>query len=204
MYLVRTPKAVKSLAPFLRWNFPRDRAEIYLTFDDGPTPEITYEILDILDAHDAKASFFCIGGNVNRNPEVYAEILRRGHLTGNHTWNHMDGWKFSDFSYFRNILECSTLVHSRYFRPPYGKIRRSQAKSLRQRFEIVMWDVLSGDWDANVTPEKCFANATKDVKGGSIIVFHDSDKAYQNMIYALPRALDHWKKEGFKVRALPA
>ena len=203
VFLVKTPNALKPFAADLLWSIDQFQNVVYLTFDDGPTKEITPKILDILDEYNARATFFCIGGNVKSNPNVYAEILRRGHRTGNHTWNHMNGWEYSDFSYFRNIIECSELVHSSLFRPPYGRIKRSQVHALKNEYTIVMWDVLSGDWSKSVSPEKCLSNVIHNTRSGSIIVFHDSEKAEKNMLYALPRALKYLSEKGFVFQALP-
>jgi peptidoglycan/xylan/chitin deacetylase (PgdA/CDA1 family) len=202
-YLVKTPDLLKPLAGHLIWSLDQYSKEIFLTFDDGPTPHITYEVLDILDKFDAKATFFCIGGNVKALPEVYAEILHRGHKTGNHTWNHMSGWSYSDYSYFKNILECSQLVKSNLFRPPYGQITPRQVRSLKSKYKIVMWDVLSGDWDKNVSPDQCLNNVIKNTRGGSIIVFHDSKKAKTNMLYALQKSLDKLCADGYKFSVIP-
>lgn len=193
---------MKPLAGDLLWNKSRDERVIYLTFDDGPTENITFEILDILREFDALATFFCIGGNVLRFPKAYQALLEAGHTTANHTWNHMNGWEFSDYSYFKNVLECSTVVDSHLFRPPYGRITRNQVKSLKTRFDIVMWDVLAADWRSAVSPEKCLANVVGNAISGSIVVFHDSEKAYENMIYALPKSLKRLSEEGYSFAAL--
>lgn len=203
MHLTKTPEILKPLASDFLWSFPRDKKDIYLTFDDGPTPQITSEILNTLDEFDAKATFFCIGGNVANNTEVYSEMLHRGHAVGNHTWNHMSGWEYSDFSYFRNVLECASAVKSNLFRPPYGRIKRSQAKSLKKSFTLVMWDVLSGDWDKTIHREKCLKNVTANAREGSIVVLHDSEKAYKNMSYVLPRALEHLSEKGYTFKGIP-
>lgn len=202
MYLVKTPELLKPFAGDLLWNKSREERTIYLTFDDGPSASITNEILDILDEYRAKATFFCIGGNVVRNPEAYQSMIRRGHVTANHTWNHMNGWKFSDYSYLKNVLECSEVVDSNLFRPPYGRITRSQARALKTRFQIVMWDVLAADWRQSVSREKCLSNVIDNAQNGSIVVFHDSEKAYKNMIYALPRSLQRLTDLGYSFRAL--
>lgn len=195
---------MKPLAADLLWSLDEKSRDIYITFDDGPSPEITSEILSILGHYDARATFFCIGGNVEKHPDVYADILRDGHTTGNHTWNHMSGWEYPDFSYFRNVLECKSLVKSNLFRPPYGRITRSQVKALKKRFQIVMWDVLSADWEKKNSPEKCYQNVIQHGKGGSIVVFHDSEKAKRNVLSALPKAMEFWKNEGYSFKAIPA
>ncbi len=203
MYLVKTPSIVKPLASSLLWKVPTSRQEVYLTFDDGPCPGITERVLDILEQYQAKATFFCIGGNVAKYPDLYAEILRRGHRTGNHTWNHMSGWSFSDFSYYKSVLECAGVVKSTLFRPPYGKITRSQSAAIAKRYSIVMWDVLSADWRADVPAEQCATNVCANAGPGSIVVFHDSEKAKRNMTYALPKALDHFNKHNYACLSLP-
>ncbi|MFT5596679.1 MAG: peptidoglycan/xylan/chitin deacetylase (PgdA/CDA1 family) [Flammeovirgaceae bacterium] len=202
MYLVKTPEILKPLAGDLLWNESREERVVYLTFDDGPTESITLEIIDILKEYGALATFFCIGGNVIRFPKAYQALLDAGHKTANHTWNHMNGWEFSNYSYFKNVLECGSVVDSNLFRPPYGRITRNQVKSLKSRFKIVMWDVLSADWRSDVSPEKCLSNVVDNASPGSIVVFHDSDKAYKNMIYALPRSLKRLKEEGYTFSAL--
>jgi len=203
MYLAKTPEAVKPFAADLIWNFSRTEKFIYLTFDDGPTPGVTDQAIKILREYNAKATFFCIGGNVRNNRALYDKILDAGHSVGNHTWNHMNGWKFSNYSYYRNILECEELVHSKLFRPPYGRITRSQVRTLKKRYSIVMWDVLSGDWKKDIRPDKCLLNVISNAGKGSIIVFHDSLKAKKNMLYALPRALKHYADLGYSFKAIP-
>jgi len=202
VYLVKTPDLLKPFAGDMLWNESRDQRVVYLTFDDGPSESITFEIIDILKEYDALATFFCIGGNVVRYPRAYQALINSGHKTANHTWNHMNGWKFSDFSYYKNVLECRKVVDSNLFRPPYGRITRSQSQGLKRKFKIVMWDVLSADWRSDVSPEKCLSNVLLNTKPGSIVVFHDSDKAYRNMIYALPRSLKRLKEKGYSFLAL--
>lgn len=176
---------------------------VYITFDDGPTPGVTEKVLDVLERFDARATFFCIGGNVHKHPELFNELSERGHAVGNHTWNHMNGRDFSDYSYFKNVLECSRVVDSTLFRPPYGSLRLSQVRALSSRYKIVMWDVLTADWRKELSRETCLKNATSSVEAGSIVVFHDSKKAEKNMLYALPRTLEFLLKKGFVMKALP-
>lgn len=203
VFFAKTPDIVKPLASDMLWSIEDDTQSLYLTFDDGPTEGVTSEVLQILDDYNAKATFFCIGGNVKKNPDLYAKIIMKGHRTGNHTWNHMNGWEYSDYSYLRNIIECSELVKSSLFRPPYGRIKRSQVRALKDRFTIVMWDVLSGDWRSDLSKEQCASNVINHAKPGSIIVFHDSLKAQENILYALPKVLSHFHKKGFTFKSIP-
>lgn len=203
MLITKIPEVIKPFAADLTWNFSRDVPVIYLTFDDGPTPGVTDEVLDILKDFGAKATFFCVGGNVEKHPQLFGRITAEGHAAGNHTWNHMNGRKFSDYAYLKSVLLCSGLVPSALFRPPYGMIRRSQVKALKKRFQIVMWDILVGDWRHDITPEKCLDNAVRHTQNGAIVVMHDSLKAQRNMLYVLPRALKAWQESGFSLAAIP-
>jgi peptidoglycan/xylan/chitin deacetylase (PgdA/CDA1 family) len=201
---VTTPYLLRAMAPSVVWSIPEKRKVAYLTFDDGPIPEVTEFVLDTLKQYDAKATFFCIGRNVRENMEIYQRILADGHCTGNHTENHLNGWKTGGTAYYRDIIEASGAIRSKLFRPPYGKIKIHQARTVMQRFRIVMWDVLTYDFHKDVSKEKCLYNATEYVKPGSIIVFHDSRKAQNNLEYALPRTLDILKKKGYKFEHLGA
>jgi len=187
----------------LEWSIPVSGPELFITFDDGPIPEITPRVLEILKAYNAKATFFCIGENVRKHPEIYRQILEEGHRTGNHTQHHINGWKTNKINYLRQSLLCSHYVQSDLFRPPYGRISRAQAKALKSRFRIIMWDVLSMDYDKRISREKCLDNVVKNAGPGSIIVFHDSHKAADNMLHALPAMLDHFSKKGFRFNAIP-
>lgn len=213
MKLIRPPYAVRKLFSSLIWRIPTAEKKIYLTFDDGPIPEVTPWVLDILKKHNAKATFFCIGQNVEKNPDLYKRISDEGHSTGNHTYNHLNGWKTRNSEYFSNIEKCSALVRSKLFRPPYGKITRKQIKkftlsSLRPSSlasfpsSIIMWDVLSYDFDQSVSPEKCLSNVIRYSREGSIIVFHDSLKAQRNLEYALPKVIEQLSLKGFSFEAL--
>lgn len=204
VYVTKTPEILRPLARDLLWKVNTSEKALYLTFDDGPTPGVTEEVLDLLKKFGAKATFFCIGGNAARNPELYQRIIAEGHMVGNHTYNHMNGWKFSDFSYYKNILECQEIVHSSLFRPPYGRIKRSQVKGLKKRYQVVMWDVLSADFDTSLSPEKCIDNVISGASEGSIVVFHDSDKAKARAIPALEAVLTHFAHLGYIFRALAA
>lgn len=203
MYLVKTPWWLKKLyAPNLTWKIATDAKEIYLTFDDGPHPTITPFVLNCLKQYDAKATFFCIGNNVKQYPNVYQQILNEGHKVGNHTHNHLNGWKTGDIIYLKNIILAQQHIDSTLFRPPYGRIARSQVKELSPVFKIVMWDVLSGDFDVTLSPQKCFDNVVAKTAPGSIIVFHDSEKAFPRLEYALPKVLAYFVGKGYTMKSI--
>lgn len=203
MYLTKTPFWLKALYPNLIWNKSRDEKKVYLSFDDGPTPEITEWVLEELKKYEAKASFFLIGKNVKAFPEISKRILQEGHSIGNHTQQHMNGWKNSCEDYMKEVDQCAELLDSKLFRPPYGRIKKSQIKALRaQSYNIIMWDVLSGDFDINLEAEDCFKTVVKGVRNGSIIVFHDSQKAWPRLKGCLAKVLDHLKNEGYSMEAL--
>jgi peptidoglycan/xylan/chitin deacetylase (PgdA/CDA1 family) len=164
---------------------------VYLTFDDGPHPLITPWVLDLLMEYNVKATFFCIGKNVANHPEVYQRILQEGHSVGNHTYTHMNGWKAEPLAYLKDVEEAEGLINSSLFRPPYGRIKNAQAKLLlKKKKKIVMWDVLSADFDASFSPEQCFKNVIQHTSKGSVIVFHDSEKAFDNLKIVLPKTLE--------------
>jgi peptidoglycan/xylan/chitin deacetylase (PgdA/CDA1 family) len=185
------------------WDIPNTQNKIYLTFDDGPTPKVTTWVLDQLKRNGVKATFFCIGKNIDNEPSLFSQIIKEGHSIGNHTFNHQNGWKTETEKYLENCLKCEDSIlnlnyKSKIFRPPYGKIKPAQSKRLRQLgYKIIMWDVLSGDYDKKITPEKCLNNVLLNVESGSIIVFHDSIKAFQNLEYVLPKCLAILKQRGF-------
>ena len=198
MYLVKTPRVLQSLLPNYLWKMPAAAEKtLYLTFDDGPVPEVTPWVLDQLAQYDAKGTFFCVGENVKRYPEIFQRVVQEGHTVGNHTFNHLNGWDNDNLPYFLNIRQCAKLVASDLFRPPYGKLRLKQMQFLQRHYQIVMWDVLSGDFDASISKEKCLSNVVQNGKDGSIIVFHDSVKAEKNLKYALPKAIQILKNKGF-------
>lgn len=203
MYLVRTPALLKPLFRDLIWSMPTDRKEIYITFDDGPIPEVTPWVLETLQMHKALATFFVLGKNAAANPTLLDRIRAEGHTVGNHTWDHLNGWKTAHRTYLRNVLRVGSLGSFRLFRPPYGRITRAQANALRDRFEVVMWDVLSADFDPAVSGERCLQNVTSNAGPGSIVVFHDSLKAEPRLRFALPRVLEHFAEQGYVFKALP-
>ena len=195
------------------WDIPNNENSVYLTFDDGPTPEITQWTLLQLKKYNAKATFFCIGNNVEKHPEIFNSVIQQGHAIGNHTFNHLNGWKTETETYIKNAKQCEIRISnqqseinnlkSKLFRPPYGKIKSNQAKKLKELgYKIIMWDVLSTDFDASITPEKCLDNVISNVQSGSIIVFHDSIKGFKNLEYVLPKTLDFLKQKGFKCEAI--
>lgn len=194
----------KILYPQLLWSMPAGEKKIYVTFDDGPHPEITPKVLNILDMFHAKATFFCVGHNVEKYPETYREIIKQGHQVGNHTFSHLKGWESLDNEYFKNIEKCRHLVDSGLFRPPHGRIKRSQIKFLKNKYKIIMWSVLSYDFSQKVSKQKCLQISLKYTKAGSIIVFHDSEKAADKMLYALPLFLAHFQNKGFVFQPLTA
>ena len=203
MYLVKTPWWLKQAYPSLTWNIDSEENHIFLTFDDGPHPEVTPFVLDTLQAYNAKATFFCIGKNVDANPTIYDRILAEGHTVGNHTYNHVNGWHTEDEVYIQDILAAKKSINSKLFRPPYGRITRFQIKLVEKLFSnIIMWDVLSGDFDVSLSPEACLKNAVTKTKAGSVIVFHDSEKAFPKLKFALPKAMEYFKAKGFECKAI--
>jgi len=200
MYLVKTPWWLRMIYAGYTWRMPTNEKTIYLTFDDGPHEIATPFVLDTLKQYDAKASFFCIGKNVRLHPAIYQRILQEGHAVGNHTENHLNGWHTPNTEYLINIQQAEEVISSHLFRPPYGRIKRSQAKALDK--QIIMWDVLSGDFDPLLTPEACLAYCIKHTEAGSIVVFHDSAKALKKVQYALPKVLDYFTQQGFQFKGL--
>ena len=202
MYLVKSPRLLQALAPSLTWHIPTDEKVLYLTFDDGPIPGVTPFVLAELRRFGAQATFFCVGDNVRKHPDVFAQILAEGHTVGNHTFNHLNGWKTPLAPYLENVAACAQLVGSQLFRPPYGRLRRAQRKALEGQYRIVMWDVLSGDFDLNISGETCLENVLQNALPGSIIVMHDSLKAEPRLRFALPRVLEHFAGQGYAFEAL--
>ncbi|HEY8931289.1 MAG TPA: polysaccharide deacetylase family protein [Mucilaginibacter sp.] len=205
MYLIKTPWLLKKLYPNLLWDAPQCPRCIYLTFDDGPIPIVTPFVLNILKEFNAKATFFCIGDNVRKHPDIFEQVKNEGHAIGNHTFNHLKGWDTPDNVYLENFLKADELIGSNLFRPPYGRAKRSQIKLLKNTkpgLQFVMWNVLSADFDINVTPEQCLGNVLKNTRSGDIVLFHDSLKAKERVEYVLPRALDIWSKEGYSFSTL--
>ncbi|RKD13274.1 polysaccharide deacetylase [Pelobium manganitolerans] len=237
LFLTKTPYLLKKIYPkHLIWHKTRTEKVIYLTFDDGPIPIVTPWVLNTLKKFDVKATFFCIGDNIRKHPAIFEQLKAEGHAVGNHTFNHLNGWKTANETYLGNIAQCQQLTKTPLFRPPYGRIKFSQIRRLHEyqnsreqgarskeqgikskdegtmskdglqssqisnlasQISIIMWDVLSGDFDPSLSPQKCLANTLKHTENGSIVVFHDSQKAWERLEYVLPRAIEHWKNEGY-------
>lgn len=205
-YLTRTPTWLRTFSKKCIWKLNPAEDTVYLTFDDGPNPDTTPFVLEQLKKYDAKATFFCIGKNVVANPDLFQEIFDHGHLIGNHTQKHLNGWKTKTKDYLADIQEAKKHIPSLYFRPPYGKIKPAQIKALTKEIpgiKIIMWDILSGDFDTKKQPQDCLQQVLFKFRSGSIIVFHDSNKAWERMSYVLPRILEHFKKKGYKMEILP-
>ena len=198
----QVPDIVKFLWKDVVWRMNPAEKVIYLTFDDGPNPQITPQVLDILDEHGVKATFFCVGDNVRKYPDTFSEVTSRGHAVGNHTFNHIKGFKFSTADYVANVQKASEYIESRILRPPHGQIKFSQVRALKKNYKIIMWDLITFDYDKNVTPEQISRIVKKQTRNGSIVVFHDSLKAERNVMNVLPLALNFWKNEGYDFRLL--
>jgi peptidoglycan/xylan/chitin deacetylase (PgdA/CDA1 family) len=203
MLIARIPSLITRSFKRMTWNINGDSKSVYLTFDDGPTPEVTAWVLDKLDEYGAKGTFFCLGRNVDAHHDIFKEIKRRGHSVGNHTYSHMKGYSASNSKYMDDIRLADELIDSKLFRPPYGRILGRQVKEIHPHFKIIMWEVLSVDYNPRVSGEKVVKNVTKNVRPGSIVVFHDSVKASKNLYHALPVVLEYLKKNGYEMKAIP-
>lgn len=202
MLLFQPNKLIKSIYPKAVWNIKSPKPTLYLTFDDGPVEGLTEWVLDTLKEYNVKATFFCVGENIKKQPEVFERIVKEGHSLGNHTYNHLKGLKHNSKEYMENVNKCEPLTNSKLFRPPYGQLKPSQYKALiKNGYKIVMWDVISYDYE-KITPERCFRNVKKTAKKGSIIVFHDNYKAEKNIKYTLPKTLDYFLKLNYNFAPL--
>lgn len=207
-YFHKTPIYVQWLYPGLTWRKRSGKKILYLTFDDGPVPEATPDVLEILSNKGVKASFFCVGDNIKKHPELFLQIIKEDHVVANHTFNHLDGWDCALEEYVDNVELCKKEmedqnIKSRMFRPPYGKINRKQIKTLKKAgYDIIMWDVLSGDFDANLSAKDCLKKSINATSDGSIIIFHDSIKSIDKVRKVLPSYIDHFQNEGFTFATL--
>lgn len=202
MWIEQLPCFLRSLYPDVIWRKETAEKSVYLTFDDGPIPEVTPWVLGMLDRYQVKATFFCVGENVKKHPEIYREVMDRGHRMGNHTHTHIRGFFTSKRNYLENVELASQYIDTRLFRPPHGELRRSQLRALKQQYEVVQWDVITRDYDRSISGERVFENVRKYVRNGSIIVFHDSLKAERNLRFALPRALEWLQQRGYSFNLL--
>lgn len=205
MFIEQPPLLYRLLFPEAVWRLKRhkNRRVVYLTFDDGPIPEVTPWVLDLLDHYGIKATFFLVGDNVRRHPELLKEIKRRGHSWGNHTMHHLQGMKVKSRRYMRDITEADALIDSPLFRPPHGIIRWKQAKGIKNHYNLIMYDLVTRDYSKKLTPDQVLANVKRYARNGSIIVFHDSLKAERNMKYALPLAIEWLKDNGYEFLPIP-
>jgi len=203
MLIVRPPHFITRLMPRMTWGFYGELRKVFLTFDDGPTPDITDWVLDQLARYNAKATFFCIGRNVEHFPDIYQRILDEGHSVGNHTYSHLKGFGSSNRHYFEDIELARNLIDSDLFRPPYGRIRPAQVNRIVNHYRIIMWDVLSIDYNRKVPCNQVYRNVIDNVRSGSIAVFHDSAKARKNLYYALPRVLEYLSRQNYEMVSIP-
>lgn len=211
MRFFKTARWVRQMLPQYTWKIETPEPVIYLTFDDGPIPEVTAYVLDTLRQYNAKATFFCVGNNIKKYPEIYQKLIAGGHRTGNHTYNHLNGWKTVDNEYLSNVEQCQqvlqeagmhTPTQKALFRPPYGKVKRSQLRILKAQYDVIMWDVLTYDFDPELAPELCLEKAIQYTVPGSIVVFHDSVKSIDKVRHVLPRYLEHFAERGFEFRCI--
>jgi len=202
--------SILNLLPGLTWRIPTTEKVLFLTFDDGPIPEVTTDVLERLSSYQAKATFFCIGENVSRHSAIFNRIVEQGHATGNHTYNHLNGWHTNTKDYLINISRCQDTMESairmeakkKLFRPPYGKLKPAQLWALRNQYKLIMWNVLPRDWEKEKSANSCFEIIKRKTKPGSIIVFHDSIKAKERMLPALEMTLEHYSALGFRFESL--
>lgn len=201
--IAKIPKLIQYLLYYFEFKIKGENKTLYLTFDDGPIPEVTPEVLDILDKYNAKATFFCVADNIKKHPEVFQSIIDRGHRLGNHTYHHIKGWETPNNEYFEDIERANQLVNSNLFRPPYGRIGFFQARELRKKYRLILWSVLSYDYSGKLSKEKVWDNIRKSVTDNDIILFHDNIKARDNMIYSLSNTLFFYSKRGFQFKSIP-
>lgn len=202
MYFVKTPVIIKWLYPSLIWDIPTKEKIIYLTFDDGPDTGITPEVLTLLERFNAKATFFCVGEKVNKNKRLFQEVINQGHVVGNHTYHHLKGRKVKISEYLEDVNKAKEYIPSKIFRPPYGSITRKQIAALRTEYKLVMWDVLTGDFDKRLNKKDVLKNSINKTGRGSIVVFHDNVKFKEKTCYALEGFLNHFSEQGYNFKPL--
>lgn len=204
-FFVKTPWWLKKFYPDCVWKIKTTGKELYLSFDDGPHPVVTPFVLSLLAQYNAKATFFCIGDNVQKFPEIYRQLVNEGHTAGNHTQHHLNGWKTTNEKYLQDIFEASAYIHSDLFRPPYGRMRKSQFRVMKEKFpamKIIMWNILAGDWVPDLRPEECWEKIRSKISPGDIVLFHDSEKAFPRLAYTLPRVLKYFSEKGYVFKAV--
>ena len=209
-YLAKTPNVISTLFRNQVWSFSKEEKNIYLTFDDGPTPKITEWVLDTLKQYNAQATFFCIGKNIEQNPAILKKIIDNGHAIGNHTYEHLNGWKSKKKDYLNSVLKTEKIISKfvqtpskKLFRPPYGRIRITQTNELsKNNYKVIMWSVLSGDFDHAISNEKCLLNVINNSNNGDIIVFHDSEKAFEKLQVVLPKTLEFLSEKGYNFKKI--
>jgi len=201
--IVKPPGMVRFFSKKKIWKIDSNEKQMFLTFDDGPIPGLTPWVLDTLDEYGAKATFFCVGDNVRKHPEIYNLIKTKGHQVGNHTYSHLNGFRTGIRRYVLDVFKAKKYIDSKLFRPPYGRIRSLAQRILITRFKIVLWDVLSMDYDQNIQARQVVRNVISNANPGSILVFHDNLKAEKNLKYSLPRLLDYYSKRGYEFVPLP-
>ena len=202
MKVLSTFFIMKQLFPFIHWDVPTVRKELFLTFDDGPMPGLTPWVLDTLRQFNAKATFFCLGKNAEQNPELIARIRTEGHSIGNHTFAHSNGWKSNTRDYLDDVERGASILETKLFRPPHGRLKPSQVIRLRKKYNIVMWNSQSNDYDTRVSPDECFDRVLRSARFGSIMLFHDNIKAERNIRFVLPKVLEHYSLKGFRFENL--
>jgi peptidoglycan/xylan/chitin deacetylase (PgdA/CDA1 family) len=201
--MVRPPSFLRWIYPNAVWNLPSEQKVVYLTFDDGPTPFVTEKVLELLEEYQAKATFFCIGKNIERHPELFNLVKEKGHHIGSHTYSHLNGWKSKPTDYLNDYQKGRDLARSNLFRPPYGRILLNPLQTIQKQDKVIMWDILSKDYNEAILPKTILNNVLNNLKPGSIIVFHDSEKAKKNVLAVLPFLLQNLKQQGYAMEAIP-
>ena len=201
--MVRPPSFLRWIYPNAVWNLPSEQKVVYLSFDDGPTPFVTEKVLELLEEYQAKATFFCIGKNIEQHPELFKIVKSKGHHIGSHTYSHINGWKSNSTDYLNDYQKGRDLARSNLFRPPYGRILLNPLQTIQKQDKVIMWDILSKDYNDALLPNTILNNVLNNLRPGSIIVFHDSEKAKKNVIAVLPHLLQNLKQQGYAMEAIP-